>query len=59
MKKEFPSIDVCGVFSPPFKPEFTEEENREMCEIVNKVKPDVLWVGMTAPKQEKWIYQNR
>ena len=30
-----------------------------MIEAVNTAKPDVLWVGMTAPKQEKWIYQNR
>jgi len=30
-----------------------------MIELINKAKPDVLWVGMTAPKQEKWIFKNR
>ena len=33
--------------------------NQKMIEAINRVKPDVLWVGMTAPKQEKWIYQNK
>ncbi|MDA3779580.1 MAG: WecB/TagA/CpsF family glycosyltransferase [Bacteroidales bacterium] len=46
-------------FSPPFKVEFTANENREMIEAVNKIKPDVLFVGMTAPKQEKWVYANK
>jgi N-acetylglucosaminyldiphosphoundecaprenol N-acetyl-beta-D-mannosaminyltransferase len=59
MKREFPHVTVCGVLSPPFKEEFTEEENRQMVEHINRAAPDVLWVGMTAPKQEKWIYENR
>ncbi|MBA4417639.1 MAG: acetylglucosaminyldiphospho-UDP acetyl-beta-D-mannosaminyltransferase [Syntrophus sp. (in: bacteria)] len=57
--REFPSIFVCGTYSPPFKEEFSEEDNKKMIDIINSAKPDVLWVGMTAPKQEKWIYQNR
>lgn len=56
---EFPNITVCGTLSPPFKPEFSAEENAVMVARVNAAKPDVLWVGMTAPKQEKWIYENR
>lgn len=59
MAKEFPNIRICGVLSPPFKPEFTESDDRDMIEQINKAKPDVLWVGMTAPKQEKWIYKNK
>lgn len=45
-------------YSPPYKPSFTEDENREMIEKVNLFEPDVLFVGMTAPKQEKWVYDN-
>jgi len=56
---EFPNIEVAGTFSPPFRTAFTSEENGEMVEVVNKARPHVLWVGMTAPKQEKWIYQHR
>lgn len=59
MAKEYPNIYFAGSFSPPYKPEFSIEENRLMVEAVNTAQPDVLWVGMTAPKQEKWIYQNR
>lgn len=59
MKKDFPKIIVAGTYSPPFKPEFSNEDNRLMIDAVNRAEPDVLWVGMTAPKQEKWIYQNK
>jgi exopolysaccharide biosynthesis WecB/TagA/CpsF family protein len=59
VESDFPNVRVAGTFSPPFKKEFTHAENLEMVEAVNRVKPDVLWVGMTAPKQEKWIYQNK
>ncbi len=59
MSQDFPWLKVAGTYSPPFKTEFDEEDNRLMVEAINRVKPDVLWVGMTAPKQEKWIYQNK
>lgn len=56
---DFPGIKFAGSYSPPFKEVFSEEENRAMIEAVNQAEPDILWVGMTAPKQEKWIYQNK
>lgn len=59
LTREFPQVEVCGVLSPPFKNEFTDEDNQQMIEQINAAKPDVVWVGMTAPKQEKWIYQNK
>ena len=59
MRMEFPNIEVAGMYSPPFKSEFSPEENQGMVEAVNNARPQVLWVGMTAPKQEKWIYQHK
>jgi len=59
LNNEFPNITICGVLSPPFKAVFSESDNQHMIDAINKAKPDVLWVGMTAPKQEKWIYQNK
>jgi N-acetylglucosaminyldiphosphoundecaprenol N-acetyl-beta-D-mannosaminyltransferase len=59
MKKDFPNIDIAGMHSPSFKPAFSEEENKNILETINAAEPDVLWVGMTAPKQEKWIYLNK
>jgi len=59
MPQDFPWIKVAGTYSPPYKAEFDEADSRLMVEAINRIKPDVLWVGMTAPKQEKWIYQNK
>ena len=51
----YPNIQVI-TYSPPYKPEFTDSDNLAMIDAVNQVKPDLLWIGMTAPKQEKWAY---
>ena len=59
LDNEFPKINVCGTYSPPFRDRFTDQENQKMIDAVNRARPDVLWVGMTAPKQEKWIWSNR
>ncbi len=50
---EYPHIRV-GTYSPPFKPEFSDADNFKIQQVVNDFRPDVLFVGMTAPKQEKW-----
>ena len=54
---DYPNIKV-QTYSPPFKAEFTDEDNEIMLEVINAVRPNVLMVGMTAPKQEKWTYKN-
>ena len=51
----YPSI-IVETYSPPYKPEFSEEDNRAIIDAINKANPDLLWIGMTAPKQEKWTY---
>jgi N-acetylglucosaminyldiphosphoundecaprenol N-acetyl-beta-D-mannosaminyltransferase len=56
---DFPNVRVAGTYSPPYSQEFSKAENRSMVEAVNEARPDVLWVGMTAPKQEKWLFRNR
>jgi N-acetylglucosaminyldiphosphoundecaprenol N-acetyl-beta-D-mannosaminyltransferase len=58
IKVEYPNI-IVDSYSPPFKPEFTDEENQEIINRVNTFKPDVLFIGMTAPKQEKWLHQHK
>jgi len=55
---EHPSLRV-GTYSPPFREVFTEEENRVMITAVNSFAPEALFVGMTAPKQEKWVHEHR
>lgn len=52
---DYPNIRV-ETYSPPYKPVFMDEDNQAIIEAVNKADPDLLWIGMTAPKQEKWTY---
>ncbi|MFV5685826.1 WecB/TagA/CpsF family glycosyltransferase [Flavobacterium sp. GB2R13] len=58
LSKEFPNIKV-QTFSPPYKTAFSVAENKQMIEAVNAFQPDVLFVGMTAPKQEKWSFEHK
>ena len=58
IRNEFINIKVAS-YSPPYKPQFTNEETLEMIDKVNIFQPDFLFVGMTAPKQEKWVYANK
>lgn len=55
---EFPNIKV-GTFSPPYKSAFSDSDNQQMIAAVNTFQPDVLFVGMTAPKQEKWSFVHK
>lgn len=56
--REYPSVRT-GAYSPPYKDEFSREETMAMIRAVNDFAPDVLFIGMTAPKQEKWVHENR
>ncbi len=54
-QKIYPNI-IVETYSPPYKPAFSDEDNRMIIEAINNANPDLLWIGMTAPKQEKWAY---
>ena len=54
---DYPHLEVI-TYSPPYKPEFSDEDSLAMIGAVNRADPDLLWIGMTAPKQEKWTYQH-
>ena len=58
VNNEFPNIEVCS-YSPPFRDKFTYAENRLMLDKINSCQPEILFIGMTAPKQEKWVFENR
>ncbi len=53
----FPGVLVAGTYSPPFRP-LTPEEDATAVQLINDANPDVLWVGLGAPKQERWIYDH-
>ena len=58
MASDFPRLRIAGTYSPPFSDRYTAEENDRMISAINDAHPDVLWVAMTAPKQERWIHAN-
>lgn len=51
-------IRIAGVYSPPFRP-LTVEEDEEVVARIEAATPDVLWVGLSTPKQEHWMYEHR
>lgn len=50
----YPGIQIAGMYSPPFRP-MTEDEDKAIVERINETNPDYVWVGLGAPKQEKWM----
>lgn len=56
-KNIYPNITV-ETYSPPYKPQFSDEDNKKIIDTINQANPDLLWIGMTAPKQEKWTYSH-
>ncbi|MBM3252494.1 MAG: WecB/TagA/CpsF family glycosyltransferase [Candidatus Omnitrophica bacterium] len=59
LKIKYPKIQITGVCSPPYGFEQNEAENKKILAMIQDVKPDILFVGLGAPKQEKWIYKYR
>jgi N-acetylglucosaminyldiphosphoundecaprenol N-acetyl-beta-D-mannosaminyltransferase len=58
LKTRFPGLNVVGTCSPPFRP-LGAKEDEEMVEMIDRVAPDVLWVGLGAPKQERWMHKHK
>jgi N-acetylglucosaminyldiphosphoundecaprenol N-acetyl-beta-D-mannosaminyltransferase len=50
----FPGLRVAGTWSPPFRP-LTPDEDRMVVEAINRSAPDLVWVGLSTPKQERWM----
>jgi N-acetylglucosaminyldiphosphoundecaprenol N-acetyl-beta-D-mannosaminyltransferase len=58
LRLRFPGIQIVGGYSPPFRP-LTREDDDEIAERINAATPDVVWVGIGVPKQEKWMARMR
>ena len=58
LERDYPGIKIVGMYSPPFRA-ISEEEDKKICDEINSLKPDFLWVGIGAPKQEKWMWNHR
>ncbi|HWH44512.1 MAG TPA: WecB/TagA/CpsF family glycosyltransferase [Thermoleophilaceae bacterium] len=58
LRRRHPGIRIVGGYAPPFRP-LTGEEEDAICAQINEAAPDVLWVGIGVPKQEKWMARMR
>jgi len=58
LKKRYPGLRVVGTYSPPFRP-LTPEEDAQTVAMINRAAPDVLWIGLGCPKQERWMHEHR
>lgn len=58
LKEDLPDLQVVGLYSPPFRP-LSPEEDAEIVRRINEARPDILWVGLGLPKQERWIFEHR
>lgn len=52
--ERFPGLPIAGIHSPPFGP-VTPEEDEGIVQAINAAKPDIVWVGLSTPKQERWM----
>lgn len=53
--EEYPHVELI-TYSPPYKKVFTKDDDLAIINAINAANPALLWIGMTAPKQEKWTY---
>lgn len=58
LNENYPGIQIVGMYSPPFRP-LTEEEDKEVTQLINDSRPDFVWIGLGAPKQEKWMAEHQ
>jgi N-acetylglucosaminyldiphosphoundecaprenol N-acetyl-beta-D-mannosaminyltransferase len=54
----YPALSIVDAISPPYRP-LTESEDEELCERIRRARPDVVFVGLGAPKQETWMLEHR
>lgn len=57
LERDYPGIEIAGMYAPPFR-ETTQEEDEQIIQQINESRPDFIWVGLGAPKQEQWMYQH-
>jgi N-acetylglucosaminyldiphosphoundecaprenol N-acetyl-beta-D-mannosaminyltransferase len=57
LSKRYPGLNVVGTYTPPFRP-LNDQEEKELTELLARLKPDITWVGLGAPKQELFMAQH-
>ncbi len=58
LEARYPGHKIVGTFAPPFRP-LTLEEDEEVIRMINESQPDILWVGLGLPKQDRWVFEHK
>ncbi len=58
LEAQYQGIRIVGMYSPPFRP-LSADEDREVIATINAAGPDIVWVSLGSPKQERWMYDHR
>ena len=58
LERDYSDVQIAGMYSPPFR-KLTKEEDEMIENLINESKPDFIWVGLGAPKQEEWMYEHQ
>lgn len=58
LSARFPGLDVVGTFSPPYR-DLTDAERIDIASMIDAASPDIVWVGLSTPKQERWMHEFR
>ena len=57
LERDYPGIQIAGMYAPPFRA-LTPQEDAQIVAKINEARPDFIWIGLGAPKQEEWMYQH-
>ena len=57
LERDYPGIQIAGMYAPPFRA-LTPQEDAQIVAKINESRPDLIWIGLGAPKQEEWMYQH-
>jgi N-acetylglucosaminyldiphosphoundecaprenol N-acetyl-beta-D-mannosaminyltransferase len=57
LQASYPGLKIAGMYSPPFRP-LTEAEDQEVIDMINASQADIVWVGISTPKQEIWMAEH-
>ncbi|MFT3985792.1 MAG: WecB/TagA/CpsF family glycosyltransferase [Lachnospiraceae bacterium] len=57
LKVQYPGLQIAGMYAPPFR-NLTKEENTKIISLINDAGPDIIWIGLGAPKQENWMAEH-
>lgn len=58
LERKYPGHHICGMYSPPFRP-LSPREDDKIVQMINDASPDVVWVGLGMPKQDRWIFEHK